>query len=454
MPDSLRMSSPNARVHEVARPRWAFLLCLVALANGCGKGQSPPPQTEPRFVRQVEWIGKGIWLKADTHVHTKFSDGAHTVEEVVRQAERFGCNVMAITDHADRNLKAATREYLEAIQVERRRHPDLILLAGLEWNLPPWGGDEHATVLIHPDLDEWSVLSRFKERFDDLDRVPHRAELADEALRWLEQNAVHDQVRPVVIYEHPSRKRDRSLDIVSPLVHWREVNDVVIAISGAPGHQRYNPNGGYKDKEKTIDRWDPAAARMGDAWDTLLQRGLDLWAADAPSDFHNDNPQGLHDFWPGEFSETWLYVPEKSAAGVLRAFRAGTFFAAHGHIVRQVELTVEAAGLPRPAGVGEVVQLPAGTSFTIQLRCVVPDKDWEGHPNQIDAIELIAVTPQSARIVATLPVNKNGVVPTTSLEVLPEGMVIRARGRHEMKGGANLLFYTNSIRIQSSSGTQ
>lgn len=431
--------------------RLIFLLGVVLAASGCGKGQDSLPQAH--FVRQVEWMGKGSWLKADTHVHTKFSDGSHTIEEVVGQAKRFGCDVLAITDHADRNLKAASREYLEAIHVERRRHPDLVLLAGLEWNVPPWGGDEHATVLVPPDVDEWSVLSRFKEQFDDLDRVPHRAELADEALRWLQQHAVHGTDRPVVIDEHPSRKRDRSLDLAPHLAHWREVNDIVIGFAGAPGHQRYKSIGGFRGKEQAIDRWDPAAARVGDAWDTLLQRGLDVWAADAPSDFHNDDPQSLHDYWPGEFAETWLYVPEKSAAGVLRAFRAGTFFGAHGHIVRQVELTVTAPDLPRPAGVGEVVQLPAGSSFTVQLRCVVPAKDWQGNANQIDTIELITVTPSSARIAATLKPDQDGVSPATTLEVPAGGIVIRARGQREMKNGHNLMFYTNPIRIQTQAAT-
>jgi hypothetical protein len=433
--------------------RLAFvfgLLTAALMASGCGTSQPPPSQ--PHFVRQVEWMGKGSWLKADTHVHTKFSDGSHSIEDVVRQAERFGCNVLAITDHADRNLKAATREYHEAIHVERRRHPALVLLAGLEWNLPPWGGDEHATLLIHPDLDEWSVLARFKEQFDDLDRKPHREELADEALRWLESHAVHAQARPVVIYEHPSRKRDRSLDIVPSLTRWRKTNDLVIGFSGAPGHQRYKTLGGFRGKEKTIDRWDPAAARVGDAWDTLLGQGLDVWAADAPSDFHNADPRELHDYWPGEFAETWLYVPEKSAAGVLQAFRAGTFFAAHGHIARQVQLTVEAPGLPRPAGVGEVVELPQGSSFTVQLRCVVPPMDWEGKPNRLDAIELIGIAHGSARIVATLELDKDGVSPATSLDVPAGGIVLRARGRRDMETGPNLMFYTNSLRIQAGAG--
>jgi hypothetical protein len=441
---------PNS-IRRLKKRLLIFSLFLIGLAavflsvSGCGTKQTSPPQA--RFVKQVPWTGKGSWLKADTHVHTKFSDGSHTIEEVVDRALQFGCNVLAITDHADRNLKAATKEYHEAIHVERRRHPDLILLAGLEWNLPPWGGDEHATILIHPDLEEWSVLARFKDQFDDLDRKPHRAELADEALRWLDQHAVHGEVRPVVIYEHPSRRRDRSLDIVPILTHWRQINDVVIGFSGAPGHQRYKTIGAFRKKEKAIDRWDPAAARVGDAWDTLLAQGLDLWAADAPSDFHNENPNDLHDYWPGEFAEIWLYVPEKTAAGVLQSFHAGTFFAAHGHIVREVELTVEAAGLPRRAGVGEVIELPQGSTLSIQLRCTVPAMDWEGKANRLDEIEVIGIQRGSTRIVATLKPTKGGEVPPTTLEVPAGGIVIRARGRRNTTNGGNLMFYTNSIRI-------
>jgi PHP domain len=425
---------------------------FAGMLPGCGNSDSPQPpsSSQPRFVRQVDWVGKGTWLKADTHMHTKFSDGEHTVADVVSKAKEFGCNVVAITDHGDRWLKAATREYLEAINAERRKHPDLILFAGLEWNWPPHGGSDHAVVLIPPEVDEWSVLSRFKEQFDDLGREPHRAELADEALRWLEQHAVHGNDRPVIIFEHPSRKRAPSKDIAPEVAHWRSVNDLLIGFSGAPGHQRYKPTGGYSGEEKTIDRWDPVAAREGDAWDTLLAQGLDVWAAHAPSDFHNNNKNSLNDCWPGEFSETWLYVPEKTASGVLRAFRAGTFFGAHGHIVRQAELTLEAVGLPRPATVGEVVQLPQGSHFTVKFRCVVPPKDWEGKPNRLDLIELIGITPTATRIHASLPLDKEGVAQFDAIAVPPGGIVVRARGKRIMGGAANLCVYTNPIRVQSS----
>src|SRR5690349_18362045 len=102
-------------------PATAILLLgpvLPLLLLGCGQSsfEKASRPTQPHFVRQIDWSEKGVWLKADIHVHTRFSDGSHSVEEVVSKARSFGCDVIGITDHADRNLKAATREYHEAIE--------------------------------------------------------------------------------------------------------------------------------------------------------------------------------------------------------------------------------------------------------------------------------------------------------------------------------------------------
>ena len=115
------------------------------MAPGCQQPSAPP---RAQFVRTIPWAGRGVWLKADTHTHTKFSDGGHTIAEVVAAAERHGCDVVAITDHGDDDLRAATPEYLAALQAARQQHPRLLILGGLEWNVPPWGGSEHATVLV------------------------------------------------------------------------------------------------------------------------------------------------------------------------------------------------------------------------------------------------------------------------------------------------------------------
>src|SRR5262249_55645389 len=129
--------------------------------------------------------------------------------------------------------------------------------------------------------------------------LPHAAP-APEGLRWLAEQTSPDGIPPLVIYNHPSRKAKSSTDHVGTLVEWRKINDLAIGFEGAPGHQGATPLGAFKGPVQPLNRWDPAAARVGDAWDTILGQGLDLWAAFASSDFHS-----AEDYWPGQFSETW-----------------------------------------------------------------------------------------------------------------------------------------------------
>lgn len=418
-----------------------FACCLLL---GCDEASS-----RPRFVREVEWVGRGEWVKADTHIHTEFSDGAHSVREVAAKAAEYGCDVIAITDHADQNLRAATPEYAEAIEIARREHPEMLILAGLEWNLPPWGGDEHATVLLPPGPDELLDLAEFKSRFDDLGRVPHDAETAVEALTWLAGRRSPSGVSPVVIYNHPGRKANASSDAIERLKSWRAVNDLIIGLEGGPGHQAGSVIGSYKSAVKPIDRWDPAVAQVGDAWDRLLQEGLDVWGATATSDFHNATAAGATDYWPGQFSETWLYVPERTPEGVLQALRAGTFFGVHGQIAREVELTATLDGLPRPAHVGEVIEVAPGNAVTVRLACHIPETDWEHQPNHLDQVEVITVTADGAEIVALGAPDLAESAFETVLTVPEGGVVVRARGRRVVADGPDLMFHTNPIRIQA-----
>ena len=385
-------------VRQLRRLGMPAILLAIAACCGCG-GDRPtgiPPgdaaggvRPQARFVRRVEWAGQGRWLKADTHLHTNFSDGTHELAEVVDQAVRFGCDVIGVTDHADRELLAATPEYVQAVRAARQQHPDRIILAGLEWNVPPWDGREHATVLVPPGAEEGRILEQFKARFDDWGRDDHPAALAEEGLRWLAQQSRDGIPAPLVLYNHPNRKRLDASEFAEEFRRLRAASDRLIGFSGAPGHQRGLQADGYQGDLALIDRWDPVVAVVGGGWDTLLGQGNDAWAARAVSDFHDTES----DYWPGEFAETWLYAPDRSAAGVFRALEAGTFFAAHGHLVRQVQLKVLAEGLDRPAIAGEAIEVSAGAVVQVELEFQIPGQDWEGKPNRVDEIELIGVLP-------------------------------------------------------------
>src|SRR5690606_2018579 len=158
----------------------------------------------------------------------------------------------------------------------RAANPDMVVIAGMEWNVPPFGGREHATLLLPDDPNAGAMLAEFKQRFDDYDRGDDTRPSAGEALEWIVETARALPVKPVVVYNHPSRKDASSLENLEEMLAWRDVNDLVIGFAGAPGHQGKPPIGSYGEREPAIDRWDPVVARAGDAWDTVLQRGLDI----------------------------------------------------------------------------------------------------------------------------------------------------------------------------------
>ncbi len=420
------------------------MLMGSAALPGC---QRPAPPPRAAFVRTIPWAGRGVWLKADTHVHTQFSDGGIELGEVVRRAYRNGCDVLAITDHADSGLQATSDEYFAALDAARQQYPDLIVLAGLEWNVPPWQGREHAAVLVAPGPRAQATLREFQARFDDWQRDTRDSERALAALRWLTARADRASGTPVVFYNHPSRKRQSASELVGELLALRAAGPVAVGFEGGPGHQDSQPIGTYQPGLPTIDRWDPAAAEVGGAWDQMLQRGASVWGALATSDFHNADPQAPDDYWPGEFSETWLYAENRTPPAALVALREGSFFGVHGHIAQSVQLSVAADGLPRPAIAGESIQAPAGALLAVTLDLEMPLLDWNDKPNLVDEVELIVVTPKEAQVAARQPPALVGPALQLLVPATPGGLAIRARGRRIVEDGPDLMFYTNPIQV-------
>lgn len=402
-------------------------------------------QAQPRFEREIAWAGRGVWLKAETHVHTRFSDGLHTVDEVVDRAVANGCQVLAITDHTDSGLRAATPEYHDALQAARARVPQLVLLTGFEWNVPPGKGQDHAVVLLAPGLDGEEVWSDFKRRFDDLDKKGENPDLAVEAFTWMRALAAEERAGPPVVFlNHPSRRAPNIPTVSRQLEQLSRTGDgVFVGVEGAPGHQKATPLGAYGDVLRPDDRWDPAIAPPGQAWDQHLAAGGLLSGALATSDFHSE---GNGDYWPCEFSATWIYARDASPNAVIEALRAGSFAGVHGGIARDIQLTVSADGLPRPATVGESLRLPAGTRVTITVTATVPPTDWAGQPNQLDTVELFGITPSGTTVLASGPLSSGAL--THSTTVPADGLIVRARGRRIVSEGPDLLFYTNAIPVR------
>jgi hypothetical protein len=416
----------------------------VVLPAACARLSQPASP----FVHGIDWHETGVWLAADLHAHTRFSDGAHTPQEVAAKAAEYGCDVLAITDHTDGNLNAATPEYHAAIADARTRTPDLVLLTGLEWNVPPGRGDDHATVLlpaVRENDDRWAA--EFKRKFDDLDSERETRHLLTEGFDWLGARASGEPGDlPLVFLNHPGR-RARAVDVVARQLATLagEGGAVFAGMEGAPGHQRATPLGAYSRSLLPEDRWDPAVGPPGAAWDQQLAAGRVLWGALASSDFHSESNG---DYWPCQFSVTWVYSPDRSVDGVLRALRAGTFAGVHGGVTREVQLRLDAPSLPRPAVAGETVRLE-GEIALIELHANVPSFDRTGQPNRIDFVEFIGITANGVSVIHTGVPNREGLVRFE--HALPTGgFAVRARGRR-IVDGPDLLFYTNPIIVQPAS---
>jgi hypothetical protein len=298
-------------------------------------------------------------------------------------------------------------------------------------------------------MESREYLASFKDRYDDYHRNGGKAGLAFEALASLTRlsDLPAQPVLPVVFVNHPGRNYSSAS---APPVTFESLKkaepSIVLGLEGAPGHQRGTPIGAYPADVRLIDRWDPLAAGIDGMWDQWLRKGLDVWAAIANSDFHNERD----DFWPCEFAATWLYAPDRTVDGVIRALRAGSFFAEHGHIVSEVELLVRLDDQARAIVPGETVSTRAGAHATVSLQMKVPPADYLGRTNRIDTVELIGISATRTDVIFSgVPGDVDAF--KTVVTIPDGGIVLRARGRRSSSGEPGLMFYTNPIRLSAPS---
>lgn len=109
-------------------------------------------------------------IKGDLHLHTKWSDGAHTIKQMAEAAQKRGYKYIAITDHSQ-SLKFAgglieerLREQVEEIQKLNQELKDFTILSGIEVDIKSDGSlDFSDEILTKLDVVIAAIHSGFKQ---------------------------------------------------------------------------------------------------------------------------------------------------------------------------------------------------------------------------------------------------------------------------------------------------
>ena len=109
-------------------------------------------------------------IRGDLHLHTKWSDGAHTIRQMAEAAKKRGYKYIAITDHSQ-SLKIAggltekrLREQVEEIQKLNQELKDFTILSGIEVDIKSDGSlDFSDKILSKLDVVIAAIHSGFKQ---------------------------------------------------------------------------------------------------------------------------------------------------------------------------------------------------------------------------------------------------------------------------------------------------
>ncbi|NYH93464.1 phosphoesterase [Actinopolymorpha rutila] len=258
------------------------------------------------------------------------------------------------TDHGGPNHSKldAEQRYPSLLQA-RRAVPDVLQFYGIELDTP---AADHSSLIIPRVATERDILFDLERRFGARDPFPADPSQNTEA-KMVEALRVMRQLphKPVMFANHPARSATGlgayGLDTPEEFRNWNDTApDVLTGFEGAPGHQAGALNndgtidptgarGGY-GSYPTMGGFDQMTARLGGLWNSLLGEGRRWWIT-STSDSHVHYTEGGSDFWPGEYSKTYVHATT-DYADVLDALRKGRIFVTLGDLIDRLDLTATA----------------------------------------------------------------------------------------------------------------
>tara|TARA_B110000285_G_scaffold233860_1_gene308951 strand:+ start:1187 stop:2617 length:1431 start_codon:yes stop_codon:yes gene_type:complete len=343
------------------------------------------------------------WLAGDHHIHSQNSvgwddssppqpvfggDAIYPIATNAKMAQGFGLDWMVATDHGGPNHSKINLEvaYPE-LQAARRAVPEVIQFAGLELNTP---GADHSSIIIAHSDQESADLHAYESKFDAREVWPvDPARAAESNMLAAVRFANRLTHQPVIIAHHPARSApDLGVyGLTSPdeLRAWNNAApQIAVGMEGAPGHQAAElrrqagedqypawvyARGAYGKGFPTLGGFDQMTAHIGGFWDAMLGEGRQWWIT-ANSDSHRHYTEGGIDFWPGEYSKTYVYA-HKQHDDILNGIRKGRMFVTTGDLIDELSITVQQR--QTTARMGGTLRVDHKAPVTIEIRFHDPE---------------------------------------------------------------------------------
>lgn len=359
------------------------------------------------------------WLAGDHHVHSWFSvsvkpaadpsqppilvkagDASNPITTNARMAAKYGLSWMVATDHGGPNHSKLNRDeaYPELLRA-RRETPGVLQFWGMELDTP---AAEHSSLILPRTGGERDVLFGIESQYNRREPWPADPARDQEGFMLEALRRMKALPRPpVVIANHPSRSATGMgrYGLVSPaeLRDWNDTApDVAVGMEGAPGHQAASlkPDGSLKpegdrggySRAPSMGGFDQMTAKLGGFWDAMLGEGRRWWIT-STSDSHRHYTDGGEDFWPGEYSKTYVKAVH-TYDDVLDGLRGGRIFVTLGDLVSEVDVTASAAGAK--AEIGGRLEVPAGSDVTVVIRVRDPaGRNFGGFSPSVARVDLI-----------------------------------------------------------------